>query len=124
MASNSKLRLSTEGMENLIAHFNKLGADVAKAAEHALNTAADKVLKDTREALKKPSLPAQGKYSQSNSQYASAAEVLEKSKVMTVGTQKEIEGPGRDSQGRPCQIHPFFITLARGKLPIRRIAKS
>ena len=91
MASNSKLRLSTEGLENLIRHFSKLGADVESAAEHALNNAADQVMEDTREALKKPALPAQGKYSQSSSQYASAEEVLTKSGVMTVGTHKEIE---------------------------------
>lgn len=57
------LRLDTSGIEKLLTELDSLGGNARSAAEHALKQAAYKIGGDTKRAIKKENLPAQGKYS-------------------------------------------------------------
>ena len=63
MASRNTLRLDTQGFERLLTELEGLGGDVNRAVESAMKPAAEKIKKDTKEALSASNLPARGKYS-------------------------------------------------------------
>lgn len=62
MAKNNAT-LDTSEMFRLVRQLERVGGDVNKTVEAALKTATDKIARDTHEAVLKPNLPAQGKYS-------------------------------------------------------------
>lgn len=57
------LRLDTFGFSRMIEKLDSLGGDVESAVSDALQTAAAKIADDTEKALADQYLPAQGKYS-------------------------------------------------------------
>lgn len=62
MARNT-LRLDTSGFEGLLRRLESLGGNVDQAVENALTSAGKTIENDTREAMKRPYLPAKGQYS-------------------------------------------------------------
>lgn len=62
MARNT-LKLDTSGFEGLLRRLESLGGNVTETVEKALTSAGKTIENDTREAVKKPYLPAKGRYS-------------------------------------------------------------
>ena len=62
MARNT-LRLDTSGFERMLRDLDEAGGDVVKAVDEAFATASEKITADTKTALARANLPAQGKFS-------------------------------------------------------------
>lgn len=75
------LSLDTSALEELIKNFEQAGKNVEKITEKALLAAAEKITTDTKQAIEKPNLPAQGKYSQGDT----AKTIIENPKVAWTG---------------------------------------
>ena len=57
------LKLDTTGFDRLINHLKDLNGDVQTAVTDALEQAGETITADTHDAVQKPNLPAEGKYS-------------------------------------------------------------
>lgn len=62
MARNT-LRLDTRGLESMLIHLERLGGDVKKAVQDALEQSSETIAEDTEDAMATANLPARGKYS-------------------------------------------------------------
>ena len=64
--TRNTLRLDTSGFTEMLRKLDSLGGDVKKAVADSLTQAAKTISKDTEEAISDKNLPAQGRYSQSD----------------------------------------------------------
>lgn len=62
------LRLQLKGFEEMLSKLDKLGGDIKKATEEALEKAGKTIGEDTKAAVQKPNLPAKGKYSEGDTE--------------------------------------------------------
>lgn len=85
------LALDTKGFEQLVTKLEGLGGNVKVTVTKALENAGEKIGEDTAEAIQKPNLPAQGKYSTGDTEKS----VIRKPKARWSGTEAEI-GVGFD----------------------------
>lgn len=86
MAKRATLNLDTKNLEDLIEKLDGLGGDIKAVVEDALNQAADKITKDSFEGVQKPNLPAQGDYSQGDTEES----LIKNPKVKWEGTMASV----------------------------------
>ena len=63
-----KLQLDFGGFNDILEQLNKLGEDAQKATDEALTEAFKIITRKATDAVQKPNLPAQGRYSSGNSE--------------------------------------------------------
>lgn len=86
MARKSYITIDYSAFSDLAEELDKLGADLKKIFNEALEKAAEKVQEDTKQATANANLPAGGKYSQGDT----IASIVPKPKVEWSGMQAEI----------------------------------
>lgn len=91
MAKRNTLRLDLSGFSELLTELDRLGGDLRRVTEDALEQAGETIACDTLDAVQKPNLPAGGKYSKGDT----AASIVQNPCVEWAGTTASI-GVGFD----------------------------